>query len=213
MNFPKKITEYNLVWIGEVHGIRENYHAYKAILPTLFEVGFKNILWEMPADFSGKSKNSDDGRINSFSVVFLKWIQDQIKIGKIEKLTLFGNKKGSDYEETMAEEMLDIIGDNRSKKYVIISGNYHMQRLGGRSDKEKRCIDYLEEKTDLKIVTIELKYTHGTFYNYGVKKIPNRLSARGNRMEADPLSLSVKDENSLELHIGEAHAVSKNPTT
>ncbi len=213
MDLHKDVIKYDLVWIGEVHGIRENYDAYKIILPKLARNGFKDILWEMPYDFSRESMSTEDGRISSFSIDFLEWIHNQIEAGKLDGLTLFGNRKPEkkngtiDYEETMAEEMLEIIRGNEAKKYVILTGNYHMQKSDKRGSTTEKCIDYIEKKTELKILTIELKYSGGTFYNYGARKLPDSSTARDAKLE------TLEYGDVLKLNVGEAHAVFKNPTT
>ena len=219
MNFPDGIIDYNLIWFGEIHGIKENYLAYKILLPRLENLGFKTILWEMPSDFSSESSYTEDGRINSFSVEFLEWAQSRIKIGGLENIILFGNRKPKkkngpiDYEKTMAEEILDIISHNNVKKYVVITGNYHAQKMKERHDNTRRCIDYVESELKLKILSVKIKYYGGSFYNYGLKKI--LISSTPQKSERDMLELSSidKDIHAMNLRVSKARAVFKNPTT
>jgi hypothetical protein len=89
-DFLKLTKNYQVIWFGEIHGIQENYEAYRMIVPILARIGFKNILWEMDSDFSGKSPYSEDGRINPFSIDFLGYIHKKIKEKVLNRLVFFG---------------------------------------------------------------------------------------------------------------------------
>ncbi|GEM_PF-4259924 len=210
----EELGKYDLIWIGEIHGVKENYSAYKTILPNLAENGFRNILWEMRADFSEKSKYTEDGRINQFSIEFLKWIEKQIKTGKIDGLTFFGNKtprkNGAEsfgYEEEMADEVIEIVGNTKS---VIITGNYHMMDLTRKDEREKPAANFVKEKSELKILRMYLKYSKGSFYNFGHKKLTERATDK----EIDLKFGTITRLNDLFFfHMGQVRAVFKNPTT
>ena len=173
----KNMSKCDLIWLGEVHGIRENYDVYKILIPYFIKNGFKNIFWEMPDDFSEKSKHTEDGRVNPFSVEFFKWVKDQIKKKKIDKLVFFGNLKVKEsspgtsnlYELNMAKELLKLLPANT--KTVIITGNYHMIDLMSKGEGKKSAFNFLEEKSNFSILRIFLEYSIGTFYNFGLKEL------------------------------------------
>jgi len=213
--FLKTSKKYDLVWIGEIHGIKENYRAYKEIIGKLSKNGFKNIIWEMKSDFSEKSDDSEDGRINPFAVSFLKWMNNQIKAGELEKLTFLDAIKNNDnkhlsYDEIMATELINNI---ENKKNIIITGNFHMGGpLNIREDVEP-CLDFVKSKTNLKILKIGIKYAGGHFYNYGTQKLPKDFYF-GDKKNLG-FGTITKNINSdiFFFHINRAHPVFKDPTT
>lgn len=219
MNFLDKTANYDIIWFGEIHGILENYHIYKTLIPELRKLGFKTILWEMPSYFSSESQDTEDGRINPFSRDFFRWVHLHIQTGDLENLILFGNKIPQsetgpiDYEKRMSEEMLDFFNNRTFKKTVIITGNYHMRRSKEKhGDSQKRCIEYFENISKLKILSINIKYSRGTFYNYGLKELPilsDLPDLKNNKVGAYEFALTEKDRNSFDLRIDEAHAVFK----
>lgn len=191
----------NLVWIGEIHGIKENYLAYKVLLPSLFSIGFKDLLWEMPTAFSQTSKNSEDGKINPYARDFLHWLDDQKNHGSLSSYSFFGQiYEFSDYEKAMSDQLIDILGKS-STKTIILTGNYHLQNSTIKSAQE-----HLSENTNLKILKVELVYSGGCFYNYGVKEIKKRK-------DQDSLNFGAisKRDNTYLFHVGEVHAVFENP--
>lgn len=213
--FQGILHTYEVIWIGEIHGIRENYRAYTILLPHLIRNGFKNIAWEMRSDFSEKSEYSEDGRINPFSIDFLKWLNSQTHSQNIERVSLFGTvgteknpHREVDYEERMAAQLLAIVGNAKS---VVITGNYHMKSLSDKEAEVKSASDYVAEKSSLKILKIEMKYAGGTFYNYGVKELSKKLFST----EKTDLEFGTMTEHDgvLFFYVGEAHAVFRNPTT
>jgi hypothetical protein len=67
-----------------------------------------------------------------------------------------------------------IIASLKSEKTIIITGNFHM---GGPYNVRAGIIpalDYVREKTSMKILKIGLKYSGGNLYNYGVKNLISR---------------------------------------
>lgn len=220
-NFSSEaLKKYDLFWIGEIHGIRENYKAYKTILPYLAKNGFRNILWEMPSDFSGKSEYTEDARINPFSIKFLKWLNEQINIGNIDNLTFFGETTPEDYggiipedihsrtivrENRMAEEVID---KSRNTKSVVITGNYHIMNLASKGRGEKSAADFIKEKSNLKILKIYLDYSGGTFYNYGYKTLIKKNSYKESNLEFGTIS---RHGDKFFFHVGRVNAVFKSP--
>lgn len=206
--FKEILRHYDLVWIGEIHGIKENYRAYKTLLPYLIKNGFKNVAWEMRSDFSEKSQNSEDGRINPFSIRFYKWLTDQTRQKKIDTVSIFGtvkiekNTRGeSDYEKQMAKQLLPIIGNTKT---IIITGNYHMRNFSGKKDPVKSASAYTEEKSGLKILKINLEYVEGTFYNYSVQKL------REHRNTTNREFGTMTQHNGMVIfYVNKAHAVFK----
>lgn len=190
----------DLVWIGEVHGIQENYQVYKTLLPALFDLGFDNLLWEMPSGFNENSKNSEDGKINPYAVDFLRWLEEQKKSNVLKNFGFFGQiYEFSDYERSMADQLKNILETTKSKT-IVLTGNYHLKNKNIKSAQE-----YIGEETKLKILKIELGYSGGTFYNYGIKTI-RKLN------DAEPKFGEVsKKADMYTFHVGEAHAVYENP--
>ncbi len=214
-NFSSEaLKKYDLFWIGEIHGIRENYKAYKTILPYLAKNGFRNILWEMPSDFSEKSNYTRDGRINPFSIKFLSWLKKQIEAGKIDNLTFFGNimpissdAKLFNYEKEMASEIIELV---RNSKSVIISGNYHMMNLASKGGGEKSAADFIKEKSNLRILKMYLEYSKGTFYNFGCKKLAEQFTNEKGGLEFGKIT---RQNDLLSFKMGKVNAVFKNPAT
>jgi len=210
--FLKSVMKSDLIWIGEIHGIKENYAIYKKIIPDLAKNGFKNFLWEMESDFSETSIDSEDGRINRFSINFLKWVNKQIKNGRLEKLTFFGNV-GNDgngsYDEKMAAQFIDRF---ENKKSIVISGNFHMG--GPINDREgiQPCLTFVKNKTGLKILKIGVKYAGGNLYNYGIKKMSKTFYfGDENNLKFGTITKNINDETFF-VHAGKAHAVFKKPS-
>lgn len=191
----------DLVWIGEIHGVRENYLAYKEILPPLMHVGFKNLFWEMPADFSENSQYSEDGKINPHAIDFLRWIKYQIGSGILNKLNFFGQIGDYiDYEDGMARQLIEAMKDI-SAKSIVLTGNYHMANKEATS-----ALNHVEEKMGLKILKIEIKYSGGTFYNYGLKEL--KKSDNGDSFKFGTVT---RHGDVFHYHVDRAHAVFENP--
>lgn len=216
-SFLELIKTYDIVWFGEIHGIKENYLGYKDIIPFLIKIGFKNIVWEMDSDFSEKSPYSEDARINPYSISFLQWLRNGIDEQTIDHLTFFGTfihrKDARDYpndEEKMAEQVIENIN---SVKSIVISGNFHMGGGPANNKKEiKPCLDFVEQKTGLKIAKIGLKYAGGNLYNFGIKHMtPNFYFGDPENLPLGTITGSP-EENAFFLSVGEAHEVFKSPT-
>lgn len=213
--FLKTSKKYDLVWIGEIHGIKENYRAYKEIISKLSKNGFKNIIWEIKSDFSEKSNDSEDGRINSFAVSLLKWMNNKIKTRELEKLTFLDAIKNKDNEHLSHDEIMaiELIDNIENKKNIIITGNFHM---GGPLNTRKGiepCLNFVKSKTNLKILKIGIKYAGGHFYNYGTQKLPKDFYfGDKENLEFGTITKNRKD-NTFFFHVGRAHPVFKDPTT
>ena len=217
---PEELKKHNLVWIGEIHGIRENYETYKMILLYLAKNGFRNILWEMQSDFSERSEYTEDARINPFSVEFLKWLNEQINIGNIDNLTFFGETTPEDYGGVIPEDIHsrtvvrenkmagEVIDKSCNIKSVVITGNYHMMNLASKGRGEKSAADFIKEKSNLKILKIYLDYSGGTFYNYGYKTLIKKNSYKENNLEFGTIS---RHGDKFSFHVGRVNAVFKSP--
>ena len=213
--FLKTSKKYDLIWIGEIHGIKENYRAYKEIIGKLSKNGFKNIIWEMKSDFSEKSNDSEDGRVNPFAISFLKWTKNKIKTGELEKLTFLDAIKNKDnkhlsYDEIMA---IELIGNIENKKNIVITGNFHMGGPLNIREGVEPCLNFVKRKTNLKILKIGIKYAGGDFYNYGTRKLSKDFYF-GDKGNLDFGAITKnRNDNVFFFHVGKAHSVFKNPTT
>lgn len=213
-------TKYDLIWLGEIHGIRENYDAYMTFLPRLIDSGFRTILWEMPKDFLECPDYSQDGRVNMYSIELSKWLQSPSVHMRPAQLVIIGNREPaiidgkSNYEYSLGQEIIDFIGGKKNTdKLIIISGNYHMKKDDNGVSGVKKSIEYLAEKMQTKILAVELKYAGGEYYNHGIQSFPHYTASKkysGNTIE---LITTGNDYDEAVFHVGEAHAVFKGPTT
>ena len=215
------IKTYDIVWFGEIHGIQENYLGYKNIIPVLAEEGFKNVVWEMDLDFSEKSAYSEDGRINPYAISFLQWLHYSMQKNTIDQLKFFGKiiqrKDAGGYpnnEEEMANQVIEAVKTNNAyKKGIVITGNFHM---GGPFNVKvgiKPCLDFVQQKTELKIARIGLKYAGGSLYNSGIKHMtPNFYFGDPDNLPLGTITKVSDEDDTFFLSVGEAHPVFKNPT-
>jgi len=213
--FLKTSKKYDLIWIGEIHGIKENYRAYKEIIGKLSKNGFKNIIWEMKSDFSERSNDSEDGRMNPFAVSFLKWMNNKIRMGELEKLTFLDAVKNKDSKHLSDDEIMaiELIDNIKNKKNIIITGNFHMGGPLNVRENIEPCLDFVKSKANLKILKIGMKYAGGHFYNFGVRKLSKDFYF-GDKENLDFGTITKnRDKDIFFFHVGRAHPVFKNPTT
>lgn len=213
MKLPvEDIDKYDIVWLGENHGIKENYLAYRKIIPLLIERGFTNIAWEMPED---ENIVYDDGRFNSDQKRFRIWLEKKLSSGKI---TLIGYidtrtyvKSQQENEENMAANVLDCA---KKGKTVVISGSFHSQKRAEVIEGNKVTpAAGLVEQAGYKILTIGLTYVGGTLYNFGIKQInpDSYCYDKANQ----PFGAWVKNtnpqvDNDYWFCVGKAHATASN---
>jgi len=205
--------QYDLIWIGEIHGIRENYKAYEILISLLTENGFNIVVWEMPADFNELSRHTEDGRVNSCAILFLAWLCAKMNEKKIKETTYFGDMKENNgifqnREKKMAAQVVRAVKD---KKCIIITGNFHM---GGPRNMKLRiepCLDIVKRITGLKILKVALSYAGGTLYNFGLKEFSNDFYF-GDKDDLEFGTMTKRtDEDIVFFHVGKAHAVFKHP--
>lgn len=210
-DFIELSNNFDIVWIGEIHGIQENYSTYKLLITNLSQIGFKTIIWEMPADFSERSGFLEDGRVNDCSIEFLKWLKNLLAKGILEELSFFGDapgKAGNEREEEMSRQVTEKLG----QRSIVISGNIHMgveanNRLG-----IVPCSEYVYNRIKKRILKIQLFYSHGTIYNYGEKTLKSELKSvidmNQDIIELGPI-IFVKGSDSVIYKVGKASAIKK----
>lgn len=213
-NFVRLVKKYDLIWIGEIHGIRENYKAYEIMISLLIENGFTVVAWEIQSDFNETINHTEDGRVNLYAISFLAWLREKIKKGKIEEVTYFGDIKKingafQNREERMAAQVVKVV---KNRKSIVITGNFHMGGPLNVKMKIKPCLHFVKRETNLKILKVALTYAGGTLYNYGLKKFSkNFYFGAGDDLRFGTI-IKREEKDTIFFHVGKAHAVFKNPS-
>jgi len=156
--FYDSVQKTDVVWIGETHGIKENYLAYAIIIDFLSQNQTWNVAMEYPLK---EIMLVDDGRVNHQSKSFLR----KFKINRFFEGEMFDQ----DREIDMAKKIKSF----NSPKLIVISGSYHSQ-LKKQKD-IKPAAQVFTEITGKVVLTLGLAYFGGSFYNYGVKRITKKL--------------------------------------
>lgn len=175
--FFKEAEKSDIVWLGEIHGIRENYSLYKILITKLINKGFKNLATELPTDNHPEYK---DGRFSEQSEEFLEWLGILVKKGNLEKIIRFDErgsegKNQQDSEKKLAEVLLRELPNSKT---IIISGNFHSQTKKQRVSSKTYVLPaagVVAKRTNLKILPVDLKYAGGKFYNFGIRNITPEL--------------------------------------
>lgn len=171
MKLPvEDIDKYDIVWLGENHGIKENYLAYRKIIPLLIERGFTNIAWEMPED---ENIVYDDGRFNPEQREFRLWLGEQLKLGEITSISYIDSRSYVESQQDGENKMAKYVVSCATKgKTIVISGSFHSQRRQEIVEKKKVIpAAGLVQRAGYKICTTGLSYAGGLAYNFGVYRL------------------------------------------
>lgn len=199
---------YDIVWFGENHGVKENYLAYRAIIPYFIENGFTNIAWEMPED---DKIIYNDGRFNFEQREFRQWLVKQQKSGEITSTNYIDSRdyvsSQQDGETKMANNIISCVIKGKT---IVISGNFHSQKRA--EVVEEKIITPaagLVKQAGYIIFTIGLSYSGGNFYNFGTRTLNPNFHCYDK--ENHPFGTWVKNTNPLVDNdywfcVGKAHA-------
>lgn len=147
----------DVVWIGETHGVKENYQAYKIIIDFLSQ----NHAWEIAIEYPLNDQLPvNDGRVNRQSKTF----QRKFKITHFFE----GEISGQEREIDMAKKISNL----SFLKLIVITGSYHSQLRQQKSIKPAAQV--FTEITGKKVLTLGLAYFGGSFYNFGVKRFTKK---------------------------------------
>lgn len=209
-SFDQDITDTNLVWIGEIHGIKENYAVYKHLI-NLYN--FNQIALEYPTDleFFTKSRflkyrDYQDGRFSQESLDFFNWLKNK-------KIICFDNRaeKTDDLQKLETQMANILLSRLTNNKTLVISGNFHSQLKPHLiSDTYITPAASIIKQKIKQMVTIGLKYSGGKFYNFGLKKIDRNLTNFDNK--SLPFGKIVINDNPLTtdkwwFHVGIASPI------
>lgn len=161
----KEIRKNQILWVGEVHGVKENYLIYKKLINW---IRFCQVAIELP----NNGEQYDDGRFSVQSNEFINWVN---KHGI--KLIYFDKREAVDEQQTgerkMAESLINQIGE---EKTLVISGNAHYRIdelvIGG---KKVVMMAALVAEKGIKMIRLGIRYAGGEFYNFGAKKFTREM--------------------------------------
>lgn len=182
----EKIQASNFIFIGEIHGIKENLTITKNFLnffkrekiPVILALEWPKELTVEINNFLQKKKNkldwqnwrfskSPDGRISKEHLDFLKWLR-----GKGIMLICFdeGGLMWNQRDKKMAQNIFNFYKRNKSKKILAIMGNLHAKKKDFKFENKiyKPLSLYFSNK---KLLTIKLEYLSGSYFNIKSKRI------------------------------------------
>jgi glutamyl/glutaminyl-tRNA synthetase len=122
----------NLFWVGETHGISNNYLAYKHLIPELLAAGFKYVALEYPEELEQFTEEKfmkyspyRDGRFSHESLTFMQWLQTTglIVLCFDVRHELKSQQQG---EDVMAENLMSKL--TTDSKALVITGSLHGRR-------------------------------------------------------------------------------------
>lgn len=176
--FLQEVQRIDCLWVGETHGIANNYKAYKFLIKKITPLGFNTVALEMPEDleiFSTKNflKYSGyfDGRFSKDTLNFFEWLKSLEKIKVLCFDVRTPNASQKEGEEQMASHLLSKMSS--SGKVLVITGSFHSE-----TTKQKAVLPMagiVKQKLGEKLMTMELKYGEGTFYNFGLRKFTKKF--------------------------------------
>ena len=202
-------SKYDSVWFGENHGVKENYLAYRAIIPLLIEQGFATIAWEMPED---ENIVYDDGRFSFEQNEFRSWLKELLEKGNISSINYIDSRNyvesQQDGESKMANNIITCVNKGKT---IVASGNFHSQKraeiVEGISVTPAAG---LVEQAGYKIFTIGLSYASGTFYNFGTREFNQNFHCcdkKNNQFGTWLKNTNPLVDNDYWFCVGQAHAV------
>lgn len=177
-DFLKEVEKIKFLWVGETHGIVNNYRAYKLLIKKIIPFGFNTIAMEMPEDLAKFSRknflkyaNYFDGRFSEDSLKFFEWLDGLggIKILCFDVRTPDATQKLG--EEQMARNLLSKI-DNR-EKVLVLTGSFHSE-----INKQQEVLPMagiVKKKFGEKLLVMDFKYKEGRFYNFGLRKFTRKF--------------------------------------
>lgn len=161
----------NLLWVGETHGIANNFLAYKQLLQN-----FQTVALEYPEELEQfteekfmKYASYQDGRFSHESLDFFKWLQTtNLRVLCFDVRDAV--KSQQEGEDVMAENLMSKL--TTDSKALVITGSLH-----GRRKPVQQVIPQagLMENAGYKIMPVGLKYAGGQFFNFGLKQQDNKF--------------------------------------
>lgn len=206
----KHVISADVVWVGEVHGAIENYSAHKELILFLLDQGFRTIFWEMPND---PSIHFEDGRFNSHSCLFLKWLQELTQSSSVT-LFLFDRRyilgprcSAQEKENILAQELINKV----STKSIVFTGNFHGQLREQLIQGKKivPCAGIVKKHLQqLNFLLIGYVYSGGEIFNFGRRSIPKDYFAfkEGTRGDVYENTNLLRDEHYW-INVGKASPV------
>jgi hypothetical protein len=164
----------DLVWIGETHGIQQNYLLYQLLITLLFKNGYKIVALELPIDLEVNSKSLwnkfidyQDGRISKESYKFINWmIKNNIKY-------ICFDSNNSDQQQREYQMAENLMSKTAGAKSIVITGSFHSQKSLQKVDNRNiiPMSGVVENAQQSTILRLGIKYLGGSCFNYKIKEI------------------------------------------
>jgi hypothetical protein len=171
LEFEKDFKKNELIWIGEIHGIKENYYIYKYLIERF---NFNQVALEYPQElqlFSKdkflKYKNYKDGRFSQESFEFFNWLYE-----KHINLICFNNRLPTGDQQAQEDQMAKLlIKEYKTEKVLVITGNFHSQLTKQYTPNKILPMAALVKLRINNLLNIGISYAGGNFFNFGIKEI------------------------------------------